>query len=134
LNQITKHIDTKADIHIGFQKYGYHILFWLAFYLFFVLNDNKTEFGLLFTLVKELINVLFYVAIVYINLYYLIKAKIVLGLFIIDADCRFDDHTDKNAGIFPNLFELSRFTSLLSRKAKGYILFLVPCDYRIHWV
>ncbi len=72
MNQITKHIEERADIHVGFQKYGYHVLFWLAFYLFFVLNDNKTEFGLLFTLVKELINVLFYVAIVYVNLYYLI--------------------------------------------------------------
>jgi len=72
LNRIAKNIEERPDIQIGFQKYGYHILFWLAFYLFFVINDNKVEFGIFFTLVKELINVLFYIAIVYINLYILI--------------------------------------------------------------
>jgi len=37
-----------------------------------VIFDNKTEFGILFTLIKELINVIFYAAVVYINLFILI--------------------------------------------------------------
>jgi LytS/YehU family sensor histidine kinase len=53
-------------------KYSEHILFWLAFYLFFVVNESKSEYGLVFVLFKQLIIVGFYALMVYVNLLYLI--------------------------------------------------------------
>ncbi len=47
-----------------------HIIFWLLLYLFLVIIDYNEEF--VYTLVKELINVIFFAAIVYINLLYII--------------------------------------------------------------
>ncbi len=61
----------QSQIRSILERYSNHILFWLAFYLFFVLNDSKEQ-GILFVLSKELINVGFYALIVYINLLYLI--------------------------------------------------------------
>ena len=69
---ILKNTINSSGLKRSIEKYSDHILFWLAFYLFFVLNESKNEYGIFFTLFKELVNVGFYALIVYINLNYLI--------------------------------------------------------------
>lgn len=49
----------------------YHTLFWLALLIFLILIEDTRQ-GLLFTISNEIINVMFYVTIVYFNLLYLI--------------------------------------------------------------
>jgi len=72
LDVLLKNTIKNTGIGKSLGKYSDHVLFWLAFYLFFVLNESKNEYSIFFTLFKEFVNVSFYALIVYINLNYLI--------------------------------------------------------------
>jgi len=69
LTSLTTNITTRVRALLDEDK-NLHIIFWLLLYLFLVIIDYNEEF--IYTLVKELINVIFFAAIVYINLLYII--------------------------------------------------------------
>lgn len=69
LSSITTNITSRVRTLLDEDK-NLHVIFWLLLYLFLVIIDYNEEF--IYTLIKELINVIFFAAIVYINLLYII--------------------------------------------------------------
>lgn len=59
----------------------YHILFWLVTLLILTIVEGR-QHGFLFTFTNELINIFFYVLIVYFNLYYLIPSYLTRKRFL----------------------------------------------------
>ncbi len=75
-----RHIASQL-VAIFSQRAVRHVAFWCLFMVFLVLLDNK-EYGLLHTIAKHLINIFFYVIIVYFNLNYLIPNYLTQKTFI----------------------------------------------------
>jgi sensor histidine kinase YesM len=71
MSSIAKQKIRKQVFNLFRQDFIYHVLFWLALIIVFLLINDQT-LGFFYTLGMEFINVGFYAVIVYFNLYYLI--------------------------------------------------------------
>lgn len=64
------------------RRWVYHSIFWVAFFALMVLYGYQEDMGVAFTLSNELLNLLFYMVLVYINLYYLIPRYLARHAFL----------------------------------------------------